>query len=75
MPGSGVGTLTGIGGPAVTVTSLGITGITSILIEPVRGVLTIKYGNNQKIELDYVLTTTLTDIISSLISTIVASGT
>lgn len=71
-------TVGGKTGAAQTITSAAITGITSLTINVSNGVMTILYNPGtgpKRIELDFVLTTTLTDSISSLVNTVVVSGT
>lgn len=77
MPVSMNATVGGQTGPAKTLTSIPITGITSLAIDVAKAVMTIHYNNGtgqKKLELDFVLTTTFTDSIVSLLNTVVVSG-
>lgn len=72
MP-SAVATATGITGPGKTVTSLALPNVTRIDFQVARGVVSIYYGNNQMMDIDYVTTVTVTDTISGTVSTFVVS--
>lgn len=78
MPVSMNATVSGRTGISQAITSAAITGITRVDINVSAAVMTVYYNAGrgpQKIELDFVLTTTLTDSISSLVNTVVVSGT
>lgn len=70
---SGTATVSGKTGPGNTVTSASFPNISKIILEPIRQMLQVFYGNNQYAEVDYSQTTVLTDTISGATSTFVVS--
>ena len=77
MPVSANATVTGRTGVGQLISSAAITGIKKITIDIGSSVMSIDFDKGrgpQHLELDFVLTTTLTDTISSLVNTIVVSG-
>lgn len=75
---SGSATLSGKVGPALALTSLAVSNIRLLCLDFDHSVLHVEWMTNQgklkTIDIDMILTTTLTDSIASLVHTIVASG-